>query len=383
LIGDLFGILLITPTIIMLSKISWKKYTIKLIAEPFLFLTVLSFVAWIIFLQPVKINMVQFPYILILFVIWAAFRFQEKGVMPALIIISSIAIFGTVNSSSPFAQSSLNTSLLLLQSFIGIISLTGLTLTAAINKQRKAENRIQKLAEELEDKVRRRTAQLEAAYREQEAFSYSISHDLRAPLRAIDGFAAILRESCGNHLDVEARNCLNRILVNTRNMEQLVDGLLNFSRISRKEITLETINIKELACEILKELITDESGKKCKIIIGELPAVMGDSIMIRQVLMNLLSNAIKYSSNRDEPIIELGFLGGEKKAYFVKDNGVGFDMAYSNKLFKVFNRLHNKEDFEGNGVGLAIVARIVEKHGGRVWAEAVEGKGAVFYFTLS
>jgi signal transduction histidine kinase len=242
---------------------------------------------------------------------------------------------------------------------------------------------IQNAQQDLENKVIERTAQLEAVNKELEAFSYSVSHDLRAPLRAVSGYAQILQEDYGTQLDPEANRIITAIMSNAHMMGQLIDDLIAFSRISRKEVAHQPIDMKQLAETCVQELQENNGRKKYNVQIDPLPACFGDQSMIKQVWLNLISNAVKYSSHEKAPKIEIGYKNdGRGHVYFVKDNGVGFDMQYSHKLFGVFQRLHSPEAFEGTGVGLALAKRIINKHSGDIWAESAPGKGATFYISL-
>ncbi|MBM4135764.1 MAG: PAS domain S-box protein [Nitrospira sp.] len=233
------------------------------------------------------------------------------------------------------------------------------------------------------DNLKQRTAQLEAANRELEAFSYSVSHDLRAPLRAIDGFSNILLEDYQNRLDEEGKRVLNTIRNSTKQMGQLIDDLLAFSRISRQEVAKSEIDMTRLAKAVFEELKPSIPEQTSQFNLKELPPAQGDQSMIRQVFMNLLSNAIKFTGKKESAVIEVaGWSEENENVYCVKDNGAGFDMQYKNKLFGIFQRLHSAQEFEGTGVGLAIVQRVIHKHGGRVWAEGKVNEGATFYFTL-
>jgi len=242
---------------------------------------------------------------------------------------------------------------------------------------------IQATQSDLENKVMGRTAQLEAVNNEMEAFSYTVSHDLRAPLRGIIGFTAILEEKYSSQLDDEAKRLTAIIKKNTLKMGNLIDDLLNFSKIGRNELVKHSINSTEMVHEVIENLDPKYVNDKVKWTIASLPNVTGDTNAIRQVWTNLISNAIKYSARKEEPVIEIGsFRHNGQAVFFVKDNGVGFDEQYKDKLFKVFQRLHSMAEFEGTGIGLAIVEKIVSKHGGHVWVEAKEGEGACFYFSL-
>ncbi len=233
-----------------------------------------------------------------------------------------------------------------------------------------------------QDDLRTANAALEAANKELEAFSYSVSHDLRSPLRAIDGFSGILLEDFADKLNDEGMRALGNIRSSAKSMARLIDDLLAFSRLGRKEIEQAPVNMAEIAAEVVAQLSLACEGVP-RFEIGPLPQAQGDPAMIRQVFVNLLSNASKYSKAKKEAVVEVGgsTQNGEN-VYYVKDNGVGFDMNYANKLFGVFQRLHSAKEFEGTGVGLAIVQRIIHRHGGRVWAEGKVNEGATFYFTL-
>jgi PAS domain S-box-containing protein len=246
-----------------------------------------------------------------------------------------------------------------------------------------AENEVRRLNEELEQRVLQRTSLLAAANKELEAFSYSVSHDLRAPLRAIDGFARIVVEEYAPKLDNEGRRLLGVITANTGKMALLIDDLLAFSRLSRQQMAAGTVNLAVMARVICAELKKQEKGRLIEFKIAAMPAARGDHSMLQQVLQNLLANAVKFTRPRAKARIELsGRTEKGENIYQVKDNGVGFDMNYGDKLFGVFQRLHGSDEFEGTGVGLAIVQRIVLRHGGRVWAESGKSGGATFYFSL-
>jgi len=225
--------------------------------------------------------------------------------------------------------------------------------------------------------------ELEAANKELEGFSYSVSHDLRAPLRGIAGFAQLLVSAPKDKIEQDGQRWLGIIQSETQRMGRLIDELLNFSRLGRQQITLISLDMTSLAKTVFEELTAHQTERKPQLELKPLPPARGDPTLMRQVFVNLLSNAIKFSRNRENPVIEIGFESdAEENRYYVKDNGAGFDPRYAHKLFGVFQRLHHEDEFEGTGVGLALVQRILHRHGGRIWAEAKLNEGATFYFTL-
>lgn len=252
-------------------------------------------------------------------------------------------------------------------------------LAREVEERRRAEEEIKQLNQILAQ----RASLLEAANRELEAFSYSVSHDLRAPLRHVSGFAHILRQHTESRLDVEEQDLLAKIIEAASRMTGLIDNLLRFARLSTLEVAAIGVDLNELVESMIKEFEPEIRGRKIVWKCGILPNTMGDRGLLRQVFANLISNSIKYTRFRDPAEIEIGCQDApDETVCFVRDNGVGFDSRYANKLFGVFQRLHSEEEFEGTGIGLANVRRIIERHGGRVWAEGIEGQGAAFYFSL-
>ncbi len=252
-----------------------------------------------------------------------------------------------------------------------------------IGERKRAEEQIQRLNVDLEHRVAERTSELEAANKELEAFSYSVSHDLRAPLRHIEGFVEILFVTKAANHDVETGKLLQTIAESTKQMGRLIDDLLTFSRTARAELRSTKVRLADLVQDCLKDLEPEFKDREVEWTIAELPEVRGDPALLRQVMVNLLANALKYSRPRNPARIEVGSAANRfENVIYVADNGVGFEMRYAHKLFGVFQRLHRAADFEGTGIGLANVRRIIHRHGGRTWAEGALNQGATFYFTL-
>jgi PAS domain S-box-containing protein len=270
----------------------------------------------------------------------------------------------------------------LLEELAGALAFGVMVLRNRVRRQRAEKNNI-KLSQELEERVAVRTAQLEDSNKELESFAYSVSHDLRAPLRTIDGFTRILLEDYKEQLDEDGQRYLNTVHQGAIRLGQLIDDILSFSRTSRREIEMAVVDIGALAREVFDELRADAPDRNICLRLNGLPPARCDHAMIRQVMANLLGNAIKFTAQRVEAVIEMsGAVEEAENVYWIKDNGAGFDMNGVDRLFGVFQRLHTNREFEGTGIGLAIVKRIIERHGGRVWADGKVGEGAIVHFTL-
>jgi signal transduction histidine kinase len=252
--------------------------------------------------------------------------------------------------------------------------------------QARLYDKVRRHAEELELRVAERTAELQAANKELDAFSYSVSHDLRAPLRAVDGYARMLEEDHAGELDAEGNRLLGVVRASSQQMGRLIDDLLAFSRLGREQLRTRPLQLNDLVSEIIDEARPGDDGRKIDFVVGDLGTADADPALLKQALANLLSNAIKFTRGKDPAVIEIGTghrgEAGDARMYFVKDNGAGFDMKYYDKLFGVFQRLHSHAEYPGTGVGLAIVQRVIHRHGGRIWADSTPGLGSAFWFTL-
>ena len=263
------------------------------------------------------------------------------------------------------------------------VALRTAALIAEIEERKKAEEEVRRLNEELEHRVKQRTVALEAANRELEAFSYSVSHDLRAPLRHMSGFVQLLLKGLKDRSNEKTRRYADAILEASNKMGKLIDDLLDFSRLGRKEMQKKKVNLHIVVGEVVQEMREELKERNIRWEIDKLPEVLGDESLLRLMMANLVSNAVKFTGTRSRAEIKITCKEeGDKFTCSVIDNGVGFDMKYADKLFGVFQRLHTEDQFEGTGIGLATVLRIISRHGGRTWAEGAEGQGATFYFTL-
>jgi light-regulated signal transduction histidine kinase (bacteriophytochrome) len=323
-------------------------------------------------------HLVSLPYLVLPPLLWVAYRFGVAGATVTVAVVAGIAIMGTVDQHGVFGTGPSHSALLTLQIFIGVIAVTTLLLGAASAERLRYAMALARA----NHRLRERTRQLEYVNRELESFSYSVSHDLRAPLRAIDGFAAILSDESGNKLDEQGKDYLRRIRVAAQHMGKLIDNMLQLARIGRARLRKERVDVTAMANSIITELRQANHHRQCRFECDAGLSMCADADALQLVFQNLIGNAWKYTAPRDDAWIHVGSRQEDGKTiYFVEDNGVGFDMRYVDRLFVPFQRLHGAE-FEGTGIGLATVARIIGRHGGQCWATGEVGKGACFCFTF-
>ena len=382
--GDMVGAIIVAPLILVWKANPSVHFGPKRSLEALSLLLSLLLVSAVNFSNVLNFGVQRYPlaFLYIPLLVWAALRFESRGVVAFVSIICCLAVNGTWHGIGAFAIADGNSSLLMLQTFICVATLTALVLAAAVAERKTAEEKFRRLSVELERRVKERTAQLEGINKELEAFCYSVSHDLRAPLRTIRGFSEVLLEQCLPQLDARGQDFLRRTCDAGLQMDKLIEDLLKLSRVTRGEIEQRQINLSSIASEIADALAKGEPQRHVEFDIAPDVSAKGDERLLRQVLDNLLRNAWKFTGKQPHARIEFGRQNGEASPFFVRDNGVGFDMAYAGKLFGVFQRLHSPAEFTGSGVGLAIVQRVVNRHGGRVWADAKVNSGATFYFTL-
>ena len=382
--GDMIGAVVAAPLILVWRENPSVRFEINRTAEALVLLMALLVVSAINFSGMFPVGAKHYPleFLFIPLLVWAALRFESRGVVAFISVICCLAINGTWHGFGAFSVADQNGSLLMLQTFICVATLTALVLAAAVSERKLAEEQFRRLNSELEGRVQQRTAQLEGTNKELEAFCYSVSHDLRAPLRTIRGFSEVLLEQYTPQLDARGQDYLRRTCDAGLQMDKLIEDLLKLSRVTRSEIQHRDVNLSAIVQEIANELAKTEPGRAVEFTIAPGVSVNGDERLLRLVIDNLLRNAWKFTRKKADARIEFGRASGEASPIFVRDNGVGFDMAYAGKLFGVFQRLHSAAEFAGSGVGLAIVQRIINRHSGRVWADGKVNSGATIYFTL-
>jgi len=408
-LGSITGFVLVAPAIVAFAKPYSVKWTRPLIAEAAAAFLVVYVAAHILFgVLPLGLFTSPVPVPIVIVLLWVGIRFGMREMGLALLLVALIAMHGTLIGTGPYLAESLTEAMLLTLTFLIVISAGFFALGSALLVSRRStaalrdinvtlEQRVrhrtdalanvneelQQYRDRLEDLVAERTADLELANREIESFSYSVSHDLRSPLRAIDGYSHALLEDYGKQLDTKAINYLKRSRAASQRMGLLIDDVLLLSRVTRHELELNQVNLTSLAFETIKEIESADTKRNVDFVVQDDMFVQGDEHLLRIVLENLLGNAWKYSARKAKARIEFGMRETRGEfVFFVRDNGIGFDMHYQDQLFGAFQRLHDPDEFEGTGIGLATVARVMTRHGGRVWAKGKVNVGAAFYFAF-
>ena len=384
-LGDMSGALVIAPLALVWTAAPHRPWNRALALESVALAVCLLLAGKLVFggyFSP-DLNNLSLEFVCTPFLIWAAFRLGRREAAAAILLLSGIAVRGTLLGHGPFVRISPNESLRLLQAFLGVSSVMTMAVAAVVADWKRAERAISELNQDLERRVAERTAELAASNAELEAFTYSVSHDLRAPARHMSGFAGFLLEDHGKALPPSAHDYLRRISEAGQRMGQMIDDLLGLSRLGRREPARHPTDLRLLVDEAVLDLREETGGREVRWEIGPLPVWECDPGLMKIVLANLLENAVKFSRTRAVAVIRIGQAGtGGEQAVLVADNGVGFDMKDAGRLFGVFSRLHPGDEFEGSGVGLATVQRIIHKHGGRIWVESAPDQGATFYFTI-
>ena len=373
LVGDGVGILVFTPVVLVWGRRGRRAGTLvaSRAGEAALLTCIIVASGISVFSGASKFAYPIFP-----LAIWAALRFGQRGATLTTLAVSCLALWGTVHGLGPFAQNPPAVRIADLDLYLGAFGFTGLLLAASVLSGRDAEN-----------KVMVHVAELEAMNRELDAFAYTVAHDLRAPLRAIDGFSIALKEDYAEVLPADAQRLLDRVAGNAQQLGRLIDALLNFSRLGARKLAREELFPRPIALRAFEIVRGSAAGPRVELTVGDLRTCSADAELLSVVYQNLLGNALKFTRDRELAKIDVGCLptlaAPDTAVYYVRDNGAGFDMRHSDQLFGVFSRLHRPDEFPGTGAGLATVKRIVTKHGGRIWADAEPNAGATFFFTLA
>jgi signal transduction histidine kinase len=377
-LGDLAGVLAFTPLVWSWSQRQLRPWTRRRTAEAVLCIACLIGASRVLSLEPALPKTMLMP-----FYVWAVFRFGLPLASVSIALSTGLAAWSAAATYTGGPER-LNMELLVLQTYVVVMAATVLVMNALLEERRSAQEEIRGLNRLLESKVRRRTAQLAAANADLESFDYSVAHDLRAPLRSIDNFSKILSEEYNNRLDDRGQEFLARVRAACGRMARLIDGLLRVSVSGSGTLKVKDVDLSHLAREIFDRRTRSGPARTVRWKTPEKAPVRGDPDLLATVLENLIDNAYKFSEGRDPAIIEFGVQSGPGgPVYYVKDNGIGFDMSKADRLFGIFERLHDPARYSGTGVGLAQVLRLVRRHGGRAWAESKEGEGSTFYFTLA
>lgn len=384
-LGDTVGVLVVTPLLLAWSREPRIRWDPRRALEAAL-LFALTFVAgrvgfggWL----PAEGAHYPLAFVAIPFLVWAAFRFGPREAATAVFVVSGIAIWDTLHGTGPFVRETVNESLLLLQLFVSVVTVTTLAMSALVAERWAAAAALRRAHDELEVRVKERTAQLEATNRELEAFTYTVSHDLKAPLRGMEGFTQALQEDSAERLDAKGRHYLGMIRTSARRMGELIDDLLRYARLERRAMLWEHVPLRPLLQRVGEELEGEIRARGLRVLIElAVEAVEAEREGLREALANLVGNAVKFSRGAGGTITIESRRGADSVILSVADTGIGFDMRYHDRIFRIFERLHRSEDYPGTGVGLAIVRKVAERHGGRAWAVSTPGKGSTFFLAL-
>lgn len=390
-LGNTASSIVLTPLILAWSTTRWPQLSARRVLEAVTMLAGMALAGRWVFGNglpsgmPAAVGLCFTAAVLV----WPAVRFGLRGTTAAVVVLTGFGVFGAAHGAGLFGGQGRAMALLMVQqAAVGAAVFSLALATETLQRRRSqsalaaAQTEIARLNAEAERRIGQRTAQLEAINKELEAFSYSVSHDLRAPLRSIRGFSEVMLERYSDKLDGRGQDFLRRVCESTQHMDRLIEDLLMLSRVGRSELLRQPVDLSALALSIAAELLKNEPERAVEFAIAPQLTAKGDERLLRTVLENLLRNAWKFTGHQPRPCIEFGFTTHPQAAFFVRDNGAGFDMTYAGNLFRVFHRLHSASEFPGTGVGLAIVQRIINRHGGRVWASGAVSEGATFYFTL-
>jgi len=384
-LGDMVGDLIVAPLLLIWIRKPIPPWKPKAVLEAALLLLVIIAVAQLVFFGRTPFGGKNAPleYLAILPLLWASFRFDQHGAIAAAFIFSAVAIWGTLRGLGPFAAPDANESLLLLQSFMGIMTMTGLVMASLNSERKRAEHGLELQTESLEKTVGERTAQLEEAVQELEAFSYSISHDMRAPLRAMQGYSQILIEDYADKLAPEAADFLQKISASAMRQDRLIQDVLSYSRVVHADLNLKAVDLDKLVREII-EMSPEWSPPRVAISIETpLPAVLGNDAFLTQCITNLLANAVKFVRDGESPHVRIWAESPDHQVRVCfEDNGIGIADKDQARIFAMFERAHGAKHFEGTGIGLAIVRKAVERMKGKVSVESEPGKGSKFWLEL-
>lgn len=396
-LGDATGVLVLTPLVMVWCE-SWRiPWSPPQLVELLLLLVTLFLVGRLSFGESAWNRTAGYPlaFAPMPILVWSAFRFRRRGTTAVILLISALAVWETIHRNGPFVAASVHESLLLLQVFVGVTTVTSLAMAVLVTERHDTDVALRRANDDLEARIRNRTSELEEKARELarsnaelEQFAYVTSHDLREPLRSVSSFTQLLVRRYGNALGKEADEFIHFIVEGATRMEGLINDLLAYSRVGKKSVA-RPMNCEQILAEVRANLKTSMDESRAVVTHDPLPTLKADAVEWRQLFQNLLSNAIKFHG-KEPPRIHVAARqqpppsgnGGMEWLFTVEDHGIGFAPEYAERIFVIFQRLHTREEYPGTGIGLAICKKIVERHGGRIWAKSAPGKGSIFHFTI-